>query len=77
MRLNEMNGLGAFNGSIFASLCETGKFFRATCFPLEFVGSFEEMPIFFKFAGFSIEDGVGTKEGVEFGVIGAVYFLLN
>ena len=77
MGLNEMDCLSAFDGAVFASLGKPSEFLGAACFPLEFVRSLEEMPVFLQFASFSVQDGIGVKERVEFGVMGTEKFLLD
>lgn len=47
MGLNEVDGFSAFDGAIFSSLSKAGDFFRAACFPFQFVGSLEEVAVFF------------------------------
>ena len=53
--MNEMEHVGEF---VFASLCNGCNFFGAFLLPEKFIFHFEELPEFFEFSCFSIEDGI-------------------
>ena len=56
--MNELERVGAFVVAMFASLFTPYNFFAAYLLPENFIFSFEELMVFSKFFGFSIDNGI-------------------